>query len=415
MTAQYFIAQLDRADAKDWLLIGLNNGRVTERRLNLGDLVSTLGTAPATLLLSATEFVSVRSKLVGRSEAQLRQAAPYAIEDDLADDVEGLNVRILDNGHDDQRLLMAYDPSAVEALCTAITDRGITLNAAIPDAALLKSAKDELTVLLSPTTAYLSFANGHFVRIDTALLPSIVCRLVRDHELGKVSLLIPSDITNATSSAGEISDALSKQSLDVSLKEKSVQGTASSYLIRNGDEEVTREHSAWDVLPDSLRNLGKGALLQKWGYALAAGICIAALALHIGLSWQSIKEKTAELSALKVEQQAAFTAVFPDVKRIVNAEAQAKQLLAELQNSGPPPAEFLDVLYQSTELLNSSEDGLELTGFSFADGVLLLRTESSDMNRLEKYRGELSQLLSAEVVSAESSDNVVRGAIRIRR
>ena len=72
------------------------------------------------------------------------------------------------------------------------------------------------------------------------------------------------------------------------------------------------------------------------------------------------------------------------------------------------------MLYTSARLMRDNGSGIQLTGFSYADGVLLLRTESGDMAMLEKYRGELSHLLSAEVVNAESGDNMVRGAIRVR-
>ena len=120
------------------------------------------------------------------------------------------------------------------------------------------------------------------------------------------------------------------------------------------------------------------------------------------------------MTKIKDQQQALFKQAFPEVRRIVNAEAQAKQLLQEMQQAGPPPAEFLNVFYRSTELLANAGSGVKLVGFSFADGVMILRMESDDMSRLEKYRGELSGFLAAEVVSAESTEDVVRGAIRVR-
>ena len=58
---------------------------------------------------------------------------------------------------------------------------------------------------------------------------------------------------------------------------------------------------------------------------------------------------------------------------------------------------------------------IDLTGMTFADGVLLLRTQSREMGDLEKYRADLNKILTAEVVTAESTDVAVRGAIRVSK
>lgn len=410
--SKYFITESDRAGSEQWCLLAFDGDNVSETIGELKDLSARVGSEPVIGLMSAADVGCLRSKIAGRSEAQIRQAAPYTVEEDLVDDVDKLSFKVLATERDGQRALLAYDGTLVEALCENLQNNGFRVSAIVPDSALLGGPDNAATAIVGAHFSYLNFGTDLFTRTSNKLLGLILAKLVTSQNITQISITIADDHNDTEALIEDIRNNLNGLANPPQLKIAESAASALCDLVAKGAKAAN--YSRYDLMPASLREAGKAGKFNRWGLALAAGIGGLALIAHIGFSIKANADKQAWLSELKSRQEIAFKNAFPEVKRVVNAEAQAKQLLAELREQGPPPADFLNVFYRSTELLANQGDGVKLVGFSFADGVMILRMESDDISRLEKYRGELSGFLTAEVVSAESSDDVVRGAIRVR-
>ena len=169
-----------------------------------------------------------------------------------------------------------------------------------------------------------------------------------------------------------------------------------------------------DLIPARFKN-SKVAATNNRLWRIAAGIFALAVVIQVSMDWWRINEAEQQLVITRDSQRSLIKSAFPEIGRIVNPEAQVKRALSALEQIGPPPAEFLNILTQSLIVPTRDELEIDLTGMTFADGVLLLRTQSREMGDLEKYRADLNKILTAEVVTAESTDAAVRGAIRVSK
>lgn len=415
MTANHYICKLSSDPEDDlWCLFTCSESGISEQTNKLGALARELNKLPVVALMSAAGIRVVKAHIPGRSESQVKQAAPYVIEEDLANDVDDLVIQVSKIDNDEQRAITIYEAAAVESFCNHLNAAGIEISSVIPDASLIDAKPRCLTAIQSDGRVLLAYQQGLFAAVDDELFPALLSRLVRDADLIEV-LIVTTQQTSATSGYNDsLKQDILRQYPDLILHIKDTKDSVARYIISQHRAVPSKEFQI-DLLPESARENGKFGISNNRTYLLAAGIAFLALLGHIGFSWSDNQAKAVELATLKAQQEEIFSNAFPEITRVVNAEAQAKQRLKELKEQGPPPAEFLGVLYASTEILDrSNPQELQLAGFSFADGVLLLRTESKDMAVLEKYRSELSGFLSAEVVNAESGDDGVRGAIRVR-
>ena len=415
MTASYYLSKLDTDDDQGlWTLITSAQGEVSARQGDVVSFISTLQTSPVTVLIDAAEIRTIKAKVPGRSEAQVRQAAPYVIEEDLANDVDDLMITVSQADDDGYRFITIYDQEVIETICQQLKSAGVNVAAVMPDAALIDAGeRDCVAVILGDDRARLSYQDGLCAAVDYDVLPAFLVRLIRDQKIAQAFITITPNANLPKDFQQHVSDILHAAHPHVALQFVDTKTSALCHAVAQQKHKDTQRDFS-KLMPESMREDGSFGLARSRLYLIAAAFAACALAAHIAFSWLSNKDKAAELAFFKAQQQEIFSVAFPEVKRVVNAEAQAQQRVKELKEKGPPPAAFLNVLYTSARLMRDNGSGIQLTGFSYADGVLLLRTESGDMAMLEKYRGELSHLLSAEVVNAESGDNMVRGAIRVR-
>lgn len=416
MTANYYLRKLS-VDPEDdrWSLVTHTDNAVNERFGRLSDLAKTLENTPVIALINAAHVRVVRTKVPGRSEAQAKQAAPYVIEEDLINEVDELRIHVSKTDNQGDRLITAYEGQAIEDIWQQFGELGIELSALTPDASLIASARQSLTAIQAHDCVMFGYHDGLYASVDYELFPLLLARLIRDENLTDISIVKTSDAKISAQYNEQLRDQLSSEGTNLTIQLEDTADPALSCILSRLHPAFAAD-SVVNLLPDSVRNKDALGISSTKAYLLAAGLAAIALLGHIGFSWSYNQSAAQELAALQLQQQNIFRDGFPEISRVVNAEAQAQQRLKELKELGPPPAEFLGVLHASTTFLeqNNTQE-LQLTGFSFADGVLLLRTESKDMALLERYRSELNGFLTAEVVNAESGDNGVSGAIRVRK
>jgi general secretion pathway protein L len=168
--------------------------------------------------------------------------------------------------------------------------------------------------------------------------------------------------------------------------------------------------SALDLMPDSFRPLRK-----RRGVWLGAALLVAALAAHLGMLWRDNAHLAAAVSAVRAEQQKVMQAAFPAITRVVNAELQATQAVAELrEQAGNGPA-ALEMLHAAGRLLQSEGSGkFTLESVNYADGVLNLRLRGADVESIERYSAALKSTLAVEVVAVESQPDGTVASLRLQ-
>jgi type II secretion system protein L len=149
----------------------------------------------------------------------------------------------------------------------------------------------------------------------------------------------------------------------------------------------------------------------------AAALLLLALVVHLGASGYRYWSLEQEQNRIAADMQQLFKSSFPEVKRVVDPLAQAKQLLEKRRQAhGQGSDPLLDVLYQVGGALRG-DASLRLTGLDYEQGVIRIQMRGKTVGRIEGFKQRLEKGgdVEVEILSAESRDGDIDARLRIRR
>ena len=383
------------------------DGRGAWQQATVGTLAKSVGTAPLLVVAPAEDFRFVTMPVPGKNRQQLALAARYSLEDDIASDVDAVEVFVSEQSADNEYTIAIVDSTRLEQFLAPLAAAGLEISGLVPDAMLLTFEEGTVNLLIDGNRALVKYQPCQAAATNAKSLPLLLAKLSKQYEVKKFVFQFSESDPAANRAITEVQADISNPPLELI----SIRHSVRDFLLRSVVENKSLTEYV-DLVPKKYKQQ-KNIVRRRRLWQLAASLFGLAVVTQLGFDWWHIHRSQAALVDTRQAQQQVVTSAFPEIGRIVNAEAQVTRSLQALEKQGPPPAEFLGVLSQSLEVPTRRELGIELLGLTFADGVLLLRTESKEMGHLEKYRAELNEFLSAEVVTAEANGDVVRGAIRI--
>lgn len=390
-----------------WLKLG--EGR--QHRIASGDLTRLKSdTEKHDRLLLFVDGSRVRllcKKIPGRSKKQVQQAAPFALEDDIAEELESAQV-VVGNENDSGYGLAVYSRPWLESVLKNFTDKGVRLAGVFSEALLVPHKHETISVVLTQTRALLRYGEVAGTAIGRQSVLNFLSRLIPAHESKRLELLSE---PNAELSGQEL------EALYAIIAEPRVLMTTLPYPFIQWQGDKLRgslnQIEKLNLLPSERENDKDQSGGRRW-YQVAAALLISAAVAHSAISWVKIKRLEEHLAEITSVQTKVFRDAFPEVQRIVDVRAQSAQALVKLTSQTPATSNYMELFHDATKPLSDKETQIKLVGYTFADGTLLMKTESSDMQQLEKYSQLLNQQLVAEVVTAESVNDSVRGAVRVQ-
>jgi general secretion pathway protein L len=305
-----------------------------------------------------------------RQAAKILQAAPYALEDQLAEDVETLHFAL---APDPQRRA-AGEPQPIAVVAKARMDSWLAplkLKGIAPDAIV----PETLSLPQPDPGAWTAIAEPGLATVRSGMYSGFTCTL---DDLGSYLGLADPDgkVPLRAFVAQNVEFDFSRLGRPVDL----MPGYASSL-------EVLIRH--WR--PEHSINLLQGAysaredwqnLARPW--RLAAGLAAAWLIVAFANEGAQAFRLGRDLDQQEQANLARYQALFPNDTRIVDLAAQAEQQLKALQGSGgrPPLFLLLDALGASL----TSNPGLTLQNIQFREGALQLSLTGNDTQALESLR-----------------------------
>lgn len=311
----------------DWALVSAAEGVLMD---GCGDSVEALpeGTViECTVALIPADLIHLRHLTIpARSERAAQQAAPFAIEEYLA---APLDTQLIACGLPDganQRWVAALDAGLAGAWGALAERVAIRPVYAVSEAMLLSPGEDALAC---------AFIDGRIVwrsRSGAGGLAGGAPDAVSD-------LVLPA-----------LAGAVSAQTISLSGGHASHHAALDGYPVRDGPAlDVYQAAGALDLatLKAAPAVLGArlaasadwNAMLQPWRRAAALALTTGALALAIVAAegvWLSREAQRFEAASLS-----AFTAAFPDVRRVVNPRVQLEQRLREMDVASGGADSFL--------------------------------------------------------------------------
>lgn len=319
---------------------------------------------------------------------KLLAAAPYALEDALAEDIDALHFAIAPG---QEAAVHVVRQDLLRSTLELIESWGpADILAVVPEYALLPAAGPDRPLLyVGPEGWWLQSVQGPILPMPPGGLPG----------------------------------------WDQSLNGESVQLICSAGSRPPEGLQVDGQGEVGSLLdlPFRLEHLRKSSLLQgafarqssqaawlgklKWPAALAASF----LLLHCALLGWAVYNTAAEAEAARLQAEEAFRTTFPGITRIVDMRVQASQALAAAE-SGGSHSTVLELMRIGAVAL-SKTPGLQLDNLQFRERAIYLSLSGKELQALERLRGELEKDNSVrlEVQSAQAGNEGVQIRLKLEK
>jgi general secretion pathway protein L len=386
-----------------WRWLKLDQEGQPQGSIHAGTLTDAAGESAGqrvVVLVSGADALLTRVSIPGSSSRQkLLRAVPYALEEQVSEDVEDLHFAVGVAMEEGAWPVAVISRHVIQDLTEDALEAGLDIQQVIPEVLALPYRGNETSVLVENDVALVRTDQSAGFAVDSDNLGMLLAARMTDEEdsLPPLHLFVPED--SLQPDTGEY------------VGETRVEPFAGDplYVFAQG-----LDGRAINLLQgDFSRSSDWVALLRPWratAALLVAGIILSNVVM--GIDYFRLKSESEQLRT-QIEQ--TFKTAMPETRRIVNPRIQMQQQLDKLQRKSGTAGGFLSLLSQSGEVLKGMQ-GVQVDGASFRAGRLDVDLKVSNLQLLDQLKQELmkSGRLTVEIQSATTgADQRVQSRLRI--
>jgi len=380
------LIRLSADGATDWVALSRDGAVLQGPAAGLPDP----GADEVVLLLPAEQVLLLDTPRIGGSRAQLAQALPYAIEDQLIAPVETQHVAFDERGDGDRIAVAVIDRARLQQALDRLRDAGLPADRAYAESQLLPHAPTALW--LDPPRAVLRWAPATSLVVAIDELPAM-WRLLADAGDTPAPPVLFGDA------------ALLPPGIEVASHE--AMPSPLRWLAARLPSVVGPNLLQGDFRPPRRQAHALG--LWRWAAGLAAAALLFALAGAL-IERRQLESVVAERQA---EMEQLLREAVPGVQRVVDPVAQ---LRIELQRLGQANAGGALPLLGRVAPVIAGSGRYTLEAVDYRGQSLELVITAADVAALDSLRESLAALppLQVELTSATPGSRGVEGRLRIR-
>ena len=393
----------DSAGGDSWRWLRLGNDGESQGDIHAGSLADAAGEAGGqrvVVLAPGKDCLLTQVDIPGRSSrAKLLRAVPYALEEQLSDEVEHLHFAIGTSMDGGQWPVVVISKAYMDSLMADVTEAGLDVQQVIPEILAIPYAGNETSVLVENDIALVRTGSvaGYAVDSDNLGMLLALQEVDEDEQLPALHLYVRQDNLQPDT-AGFVGET----------RVEPYPGDPLSVFADGLDA------SAINLLQGAYSRAGDWArALRPWratAALLLAGVLVSNIV--IGINYYRLSQQSDQL---KVQIEEVFRKALPATKRIVNPRVQMQQQLDSLQRSAGAGGGFLSLLSQAGFVLKGTQ-GVEIGGASFRAGRLDMDLTVANLQLLDQLKQALMQSgrLEVEIQSATTGkDQRVQSRLRI--
>ena len=414
-----FPEPLDHADGQptvdvEWLILGDDGAAVAEGCTPLDDLHEVTAQCEpwvddpvnVVVFIATSEALALSCQVPGRDAAQLRRAAPYAVEEFVTEDIETMHVACGALVRNEPVRCLVVPRDGVAGYLACLEHAGIRPGWMTTDAMALPAAPDLVTILYVHDTALVRTID-QTASVDLANLPAV---------LDAVKSSFDSDQESQEGQEGQlrqINGTLSDLHLtQMEFAPKQVENLAFdssllAYLAGEFDTANVINLLQGDFTP---KRASSGPWVRWRAVAAGAGgwLAVALALLAAEGIWATYKA-----DALVEEAKQLYRDIY-DVKRVPGGNPAARMRF-QLGQAPAPKAGFHYLLGNLGTSLQELAGRYELTNLSYSErSGLGAEVIVQNYDAVEALKNSLAQRgVELEVVSAEQEQKRVRTSLRI--
>jgi general secretion pathway protein L len=364
-------------------------------------------------LAPAFDVVRTLAEVPLKGGGKLLQALPFALEEQLAEDVDGLHFAHGERLDDGRFEVAIVRRQVIEDWGSRLASAGLRADRMYSVADAVGSTPNTATLLLEEDCAILREADGRIGVVDaancTVLLDLVIGQSgAREAETGRANLVVYAT-AQAVDRHGATLESLRPQleSLDIrQLTDGSLPRLAAQIVTTPGVNLLQGDYARRSTLIPYLAAWRQSA-------ALAATL----VALSLVLQYAEVSKLRSEVAALDSRIDQAFHYVFPDAGPVQDARAQLSSRLRQMGERGSAaPQEFLATLNIVAGALSGSPEG-RIEAINYRSGTFELRVRAPNVAVLDQIQQTVmkSGSLDAQIQSANASGEDVIGRLQISR
>jgi len=410
----------DTTDVVEWVTVdahGAMLGEPGEGELQVA--AQAIGESRVIVLVPATAVLRTSAIVPVRGTAKILQALPFAMEEQLATDVDDLHFAAGKRNGEGQLPVAVVERTAIGAWLDSLTEAGIKPSALYAESDAVSAIPNTTTLFIERDSILLREADGSIAVTDPVGAEAIVELWLNTQKSADDDEDLPMPRSNLLIyETEEVREEPTIEALIVGLQSR----VASLDVRVLGDGALARLAS--QIVTEPGINLLQGAyapasnLKVYWSAWRAAAILLACLTVALLgtklLEIAALRQQAANLDSA-IEQAIRYT--FPEVREIRDARALLQSKLRGVR--GPSAAgtqtEFLDTLQAVAGALSDGAD-TKLETINYRSGVTELRVLAPNVEALDTIQKQITKDdgLQAEIQSANPEGDQVRGRIQIR-
>jgi general secretion pathway protein L len=386
-----------------WRWLRLGDDGMPQGDVQTGPLVDAAAESSGlrvTALVPGTECLLSQVQIPGRNRQKLLRAVPFALEEQLSDEVENLHFAMGKAMADGAWPVVVIRRQYMQGLLDAVAEAGLDVQQVVSELQAIPLAENEITVLLDGEIALVRSGPFSGYVADSENLGLLLAAEPHDEEapLPVLRLLLRehSQLPNTDAFAAETQ----------------VQQFAGDPLIIFSSGV---DANAVNLLQGAFSRSGEWLrILQPWrstAALLLVGLLVSAMVM--GIDYFRLSRESDQLRA---EIEDTFRKAMPGDTRIVNPRVQLQQQLEAVQRGLGAGGGFLGLLARSGAIFKEMQ-GVEIQGVTFRGGRLDVDLVISNLQLLDELKQKLSQgnKLSVDIQSATTAaDQRVQSRLRIQ-
>ncbi|MDW3094761.1 MAG: type II secretion system protein GspL [Gammaproteobacteria bacterium] len=384
-TSVRWVLVTDESEANDCGMVKLTNA-------------STLIQDRKVVILLPIEHLYITSVAVQtKNKKQLEKAIPYALEDDLTEDIEDLHFSLGKRNDDGEIPVIVISKIHLDHLIKILGSVNVLPDVITSDIFGLDWSKDQWTLCID---------DGHLLA-RTQQCNGFGCETNDFTDFMNVTLSEQSENPSKI-----VVYSHPDENLEDIVKLPNIQlddfWSPSAFIKGFSNEECINLLQGSYVKADKQHKT-----IRPWKIAAAlTAIWITISMANMGLEYSRLNKLDKNLSA-EIDQ--IFKRTFPEVKNVVNARVQMQQRIKALSasDSNVSEADFLKFLHQSGyELYKDSN--ISITELQYKNNKLSLDIKTKNIQVLEAVKSKLqSKNINAELQTAKTVDDFVMARMQV--
>lgn len=381
----------------EWLLVGADGVRQTGVADDLAALAGEAQGAHLVVLVPATEVTLASVVLPPVRHAQQRQAALFALEDQLIDDIGELHAALGERGADGTLPLAVVSRGRLDGWMEQLNQHALRPEWLVSELLMAPRVDGEWSVVWEEREIRVRTGALSGMAFETELWPLLWPRLLAEAGEQRPQRLRVFDARREAAAPLPLDDALPGGEVVI---------------------EANRSSMRWvDVAEGATPRLnllqGDYSLREQWGRKLrpwrpAAALFLLWLVIQGGMAGFDLRSLGRQEAALDEQMEALYRKSFPDARKVVEPRTQMEQKLAALKNGD---SGFMKLAVDAAPALRNTT----LKGMRYQEGTLDLDVSLSDMAMLDTLRGALeSKGLQVEIGNISQQDGRVEGRLTLR-